>query len=418
MLPLGQPADDGAHRRPAEAPRLRRDRRDRGLHGQRHPHLLRRRLRVRRAASPTPPRRPRSAPPGSVRNAMDAPRRAVPGHLRRRAHRHRPRRHRRRSTRAKGAMATIGLVARRQPARVRHRHHPGGRLHRALPREADLGPGVQRHHQHRHLRARARDLRLHRRRPAGRLLRRGLPRAARGGPAAVRRRRRGLLGGRRHPRGLRPGPQGHPRRQGRASTSPASSSATACGWGRAPRSTPTPTHRRPRGHRRQLPGRGRAPASASTRCSGANVRVRDDAVPRAHRRPRQRLPGRGRPPAGHRRRPVVRPPQRRAHRGGRRASATSASSATRPSLGAGREGLPVQDHRGRRRRQLVDRLGVPGRPQPVRRAAACPGLANVDITPEFAARVAMAYGDHAEEGHARSSPPATPAARPACSSGR
>ena len=40
-----------------------------------------------------------------------------------------------------------------------------------------MGPGVQRHHQHRHLRARARDLRLHRGRPAGRLLERGVPRS-------------------------------------------------------------------------------------------------------------------------------------------------------------------------------------------------------------------------------------------------
>ena len=44
----------------------------------------------------------------------------------------------------------------REPARVRHRDHPRGRHDRALPGEADVGPGVQRHHQHRHLRARAR----------------------------------------------------------------------------------------------------------------------------------------------------------------------------------------------------------------------------------------------------------------------
>ena len=42
------------------------------------------------------------------------------------------------------------------------------------------------------------------------------------GQAALRRGRRGLLGGRRHARGLPAGPQGHPRRQGRGRRSPAS----------------------------------------------------------------------------------------------------------------------------------------------------------------------------------------------------
>ena len=36
-----------------------------------------------------------------------------------------------------------------EPARVRHRHHPGGRLHRAFPGEAVVGSGLLRHHQHR-----------------------------------------------------------------------------------------------------------------------------------------------------------------------------------------------------------------------------------------------------------------------------
>ncbi len=99
---------------------------------------------------------------------------------------------------------------RRQPARVRDRHHPARRLDRALPREADLGPGLQRHHQHGDLRARAGDLRLHPRRTSRRLLRRLVPRRARRGGAAVRLRRRGLLGGRGHSRGVPEGPPGHP----------------------------------------------------------------------------------------------------------------------------------------------------------------------------------------------------------------
>ena len=82
-------------------------------------------------------------------------RRAVPGHLRRRAHRHRPRSDRRlpRAATARwppSAWRTstnpleFGIVITREDG-----------SHRAVPREADLGPGVQRHHQHRHLRARA-----------------------------------------------------------------------------------------------------------------------------------------------------------------------------------------------------------------------------------------------------------------------
>ena len=146
-----------------QAARLRRDRGHGGLPGQPHPHLLRRRLRVRRA--------------DGLRHRGDAARhrrlgpqrhgrarRALPRDLRRRPHRHRPRRDRRRSTRSKGALATIGLVAVENPLEFGIVITQRGRLDRALPREADVGPGVQRHHQHRHLRARAGDLRLHRRR--------------------------------------------------------------------------------------------------------------------------------------------------------------------------------------------------------------------------------------------------------------
>ena len=46
------------------------------------------------------------------------------------------------------------------------------------------------------------------------------------------------------------------------------------------------------------------------------------------------------------------------------------------------------------------------------------GLANVDITPELATKVAMAYAHHARARATRSSRRATPAGPPACSSGR
>ena len=160
-----QPADDGARHRPAAPARLRRDRGDRGLHGQRHPR-------------PTSATAPSSAcsityadepsplgTAGSVRNATELLDERFLVHLRRRHHRHRPRRKIVAFHDDREAMATIGLTPVDEPARVRHRHHPRGRLDRALPREADVGPGLQRHHQHRHLRARAGDLRLHRRRP-------------------------------------------------------------------------------------------------------------------------------------------------------------------------------------------------------------------------------------------------------------
>ena len=89
------------------------------------------------------------------------------------------------------------VEARGEPARVRHRDHAARRHHRALPREADVGPGVLRHDQHRDLRARTAGVRLHPRGGGGRLLRRRVPGAARRRPHPARPRVGGLLGGRR-----------------------------------------------------------------------------------------------------------------------------------------------------------------------------------------------------------------------------
>ena len=156
------------------------------VHGQRHPGLLRRRLGVRRRAAPTwtSPRRSgrqgRSATPrdllterflvlsGDVVTDIDLSR-IIDFHV------------------EHEALATIGLTPVDRPARVRHRDHARGRLDRPVPREADVGPGLQRHDQHGHLRPRARDLRADRSRRPGRLLGRGLPGAPARGPAAVRR---------------------------------------------------------------------------------------------------------------------------------------------------------------------------------------------------------------------------------------
>ena len=194
----------------------------------------------------------------------------------------------------------------REPARVRHRDHRRGRVDRAVPREADLGPGLLRHDQHRHLRARARGLRLHPPRAAGRLLRRGLPGRARGRAADLRLRGRRLLGGRRHHRGLPQGPPGHPRRAGPGRDRRVPAARPGCGWARARPSTPArwSTARR---------SSGSTARSAPARCSGEYTtlglqrpgrrRRRDPAVGRQRQRlPRGRGPGRGR---GHR--PVVRP---------------------------------------------------------------------------------------------------------------
>ena len=277
MMPLANRADDGAHRRPAEAARLRRDRRHRRLHGQPHPHLLRRRLRVRRA--------------DGLRHRGDAARhrrlgaqrhgrarRALPRDLRRRAHRHRPRRDRRRFHDEREALATIGLAPRREPARVRHRHHPRRRLHRALPREADVGPGVQRHHQHRHLRARARDLRLHRA-PTGRSTsparcsRRCSTTASRSSARSPR------ATGRTSARS-RPTCAAHKdildgKVAGRRS--PASRWATACWLGEGAEIHPDATHRRARPSSATTAASRPAPASGEYTVLGTNVRVRADA---------------------------------------------------------------------------------------------------------------------------------------------
>jgi hypothetical protein len=59
--------------------------------------------------------------------------------------------------RDRGALVTVCLAG-HQPARVRHHHHRRGRPGRSVPGEADLGRGVLRHRQHRHLRDGAGDL--------------------------------------------------------------------------------------------------------------------------------------------------------------------------------------------------------------------------------------------------------------------
>ena len=150
----------------------------------------------------------------------------------------------------------------------------------------------------------------------------------------------------------------HPRLARSRSTSPASRSGPASGSARAPRST-----RRPRSTARRssattaasAPGRGSAPYCVL----GANVRVGDNAdLERTVVHDNCYLgAGVDRPRLGDR--PLVRPPPGGAPRGGRRARRRVPRSAAGAVIGAGREGLPAQDRRGGRDRQLLDHLGVP-----------------------------------------------------------
>ena len=64
----------------------------------------------------------------------------------------------------------------------------------------------------------------------------------------------------------------------------------------------------------------------------------------------------------------------------------------------GREGLPVQDGRGRAPSSTPRSCGRPGAPGSLFGRDGVAGLANVDITPELATRLAMAYGTTLKKG--------------------
>ena len=97
-------------------------------------------------------------------------------------------------------------------------------------------------------------------------------------------------------------------------------------------------------------------------------------------------------------------------------SATTASWATTPSSAPG-QGLPVQDGGARRHHQLLDRLGVAGRPQPVRpRRRHRPGQRRHH--PRAGLPGGHGLRHHHEEGRRRSPRRGTRAGRPGPSSGR
>ena len=105
-------------------------------------------------------------------------------------------------------------------------------------------------------------------------------------------------------------------------------------------------------------------ASRSLRARFERARRRQHR-PRAVRHSRQRLPRPVRERPGLCHRPLVRRPTGRPSRGRRRARRGVESRAPGRRRGR-REGVPAQDHRGGRRRELLDHLGVPRVEEPVR----------------------------------------------------
>ena len=320
MLPAGQPADDGAHRRPAASGTASTRSWSRWPSWPTPSAPTSATAPSSACRWSTPPRRRRSAPParcatpwtqlderflvisGDVLTDIDLGE-IVDFHDEQRR------------------MATIGLVRGREPARVRHRHHPARTARSSASSRSRRGarcsatPSTPA--------SSCSSPRSSTTSPAGRPVdfsSEVFPALLADGQAAVRRRRRGLLGGRRHARGLPAAPT-------RTSSTARSRvdipgfeldrRRVAGGGGRGP----------PR-----RPGR-RARPSSATNCrveAGARIgRVHGARRQRAGARPRPTSSarvvhdnaylGEARAPAGHGHRPGLRPAQRRALRRGRRA---------------------------------------------------------------------------------------------------
>ena len=188
----------------------------------------------------------------------------------------------------RGGLATLALKAVDNPLEFGIViTNEDGSIERFLEKPT-LGTGLQRHDQHRHLRARAGDLRLHPRGPTGRLLGRVVPRGPGRREEPVRLRGRRLLGGRGHPRGLPQVPPRHPRPEGpgRHQRLPAAPRGLA---GEGCRDRPERGHRWPGGDRRQLRGRSGRPPRGILHPRSQRAHRRQRRTP-AFRRPRQHLP--------------------------------------------------------------------------------------------------------------------------------
>ena len=243
-------------------------------------------------------------------------------------------------------------------------------------------------------------------RRVGRLVRRRVPRAARDGRADLRLRRRGLLGGRRHPRVLRPGPGRRAVRPGRRRHRRLRGLARRLGRARAPTSHPDAVLKGPL----YIGDYAKVEAGAELReftVLGSNVVVEERRLPAPGRRPRQRLHR----PADQPARPA--------------SSARTPTSCAAPGIEEGvvigdecvieeeaivsdrRARLPVQDRRGRRRRQHQTSSSSRAASAALFGPRGVSGIVNVEITPELARAAGRRLGDHAEEGHAPSPRPAT-----------
>ena len=350
-------------------PRLRRDRGHRGLPGQPHPHLLRRRLRVRRAHG--------------LRHRGDAARhrrlgaqrhgrarRAVPRHLRRRAHRHRPDGRRRASTtrrrraghdRPRRRSRTRSSSASSSPARTasieRFLEKPtwgqvfsdtiNTGIYVLEPEIFDFIPDGR----------------------AGRLLRaRCSRRCSTPGKPLYGAVAEGYWEDVGTLEAYLPGPQGRARRQGRASTSPASELGDGVWLGEGAEVDPdahASTGRAVIGdycrveagaHHRRLHRARRATCGSAPTPYLERAVVHDNAYI-----------GRGGAPAGRGRRAARRPAPRRPLRRGRGARRRVLRRRATRCVEPGREGLPVQDGRGRAPSSTPRSSGSrTGRAQPVR----------------------------------------------------
>ena len=177
---------------------------------------------------------------------------------------------------------------------------------------------------------------------------------------------------------------------------------------RGRRGRPGRQHRRARSSSATTAGSRPAPSCGEYTVLGTNVVVKADAFIERAVVPRQRLHRARRAPAGLRDRPLDRPAARRPRRGGRRRSATSASSASTPS--STRASRSTRSRRSRPAPSSTRRsCGSAAGPARCSAGGVIRGLANVDVTPELAVRVADGVRHHAQEGRRPSPPAATPA---------